>query len=221
MDHGWANRCLPLLMANESGWVLLNSQAFTATWTGDRGKEAIRIEFDDADASEPWTRSLFGYGILTWTIPFLFRTPPGWNLLVRGPANWPKDGACALEGLVESDWSVATFTMNWKFTRPGHPVRFEAEEPFCMVVPMRRGALECFRPEMRDIRSAPRTRAGFEHYTSGRHDLAVRKFLGEYSDDFADARLEWQQHYFRGLRPDGTAAPEHQTRLTLADFRAG
>src|SRR5256714_13589477 len=43
-----ANRCLPLLMANEAGWVLKNFAAFTATWNGSDGREAILIEYDDA-----------------------------------------------------------------------------------------------------------------------------------------------------------------------------
>jgi hypothetical protein len=41
----------------------------------------------------PSAISHFGSGILTWNVPYLFRTPPGYNLLVRGPANWPKDAA--------------------------------------------------------------------------------------------------------------------------------
>ncbi len=83
--------------------------------------------------------AMFGYGIVTWMIPYPFRTDPGWNLLVRGPANHPEDGVSPLEGLVETEdrtvprtmfWSTASFTMSWELTRPGAPVRFEAGEPF-------------------------------------------------------------------------------------------
>ena len=74
-------------------------------------------------------QSHFGEGVITWNIPFLFRTSPGYNLLVRGPSNWIKDGVQALEGIVETDWAVQTFTMDWKFTRPRRWVRFEADEP--------------------------------------------------------------------------------------------
>ena len=62
--------------------------------------------------------SNFGYGIVTWYLPYLFRTSPGYNLWVRGPVNSPKDGIVPLEGLVETDWAEATFTVNWKITRP-------------------------------------------------------------------------------------------------------
>ena len=80
--------------------------------------------------------STFGSGILTFTIGYLFRTAPGYNLHVRGPANSPKDGIVALEGVVESDWTEAAFTMNWKVTRPNHPVVFEENEPIAMISPL-------------------------------------------------------------------------------------
>jgi hypothetical protein len=218
MADRWANRCLPLIVANEAGWVLLNPIGFEAVWDGDPRPAGVDISFDaDAGMHAP-VQPHFGYGILTWAVPYLFRTPPGWNLLARGPANWPKDGVTALEGLVETDWSVATFTMNWKLTRPGHPVRFEAEEPFCMVVPQRRYDLEAFRPVVRPLESNPQLRDATKRWTEGRHDAQVRKFLGEHSKEYADERDAWEQHYFRGTAPDGSRAPAHQTRLKLAEF---
>ena len=105
--------------------------------------------------------SHFGSGSLTFHIPYLFRTPPGWNLLARGPSNWPRDGVIALEGLVETDWAVATFTMNWKLTAIDRPVTFEAGEPFCMLVPQRRGDLERFAPRVDDFAADPEISHGF------------------------------------------------------------
>lgn len=217
-EERWANRCLPLLMANEAGWVLLNPLAFQATWDGGGSTDALTIEFEERDVQLRPAESHFGYGIVTWTVPYLFRTPPGYNLLARGPANWPKDGVAPLEGLVETDWSVATFTMNWKLTRPNHSVTFEADEPFCMIVPMRRGELRSFQPQVRDIRSDPKAHAGAETYAESRHELVVQKFLGRYARDFESARLAWQRHYFRGLSPSGQPAPEHETTLSLPAF---
>jgi uncharacterized protein DUF6065 len=214
----WANRCLPLLMANEAGWVIHNPYTFVATWDGGDHPSALVLEFPDGPVRHPRPGSHFGYGIITWAIPYLFRTPPGYNLLVRGPVNLPKDGASALEGLVETDWSVATFTMNWKVTRPNHPVTFEAGEPFCMVVPQRRGELASFDPVIRDVRSDPETWAAQNRWADSRHDLNVRKFLSEYAVDFAAANEEWQRHYFKGTAPDGSEAPYHETQLRLPPF---
>jgi hypothetical protein len=211
----FANRCLPLLMANESGWVLLNSAGFEAVWDGEQGRAAVTIEFDDGVPSSRSVESLFGHGILTWTIPYLFRTPPGWNLLARGPANWPKDGVCALEGIIETDWATAPFTMNWKFTRPGHWVRFETDEPFCMVVPQRRGELEVWEPEIRHVRADPVTADGWKQWVRSREQLQVRKFLSLYSDEWEQARDAWEKDYFKGRAADGREAPEHETKRRL------
>jgi hypothetical protein len=215
----WANRCLPLLVANESGWALLNPLGFEATWGGASHPSSVTIAWaGDAPLGFPPVSTYFGYGTLTWTVPYLFRTSPGYNLLARGPANWPKDGVCALEGLVETDWSVATFTMNWKITRPNHPVSFAAGEPFCMIVPQRRGELESFRPELRSFGTEPELTEATKQWVEGRREAGVRKFLSRYAREFEADQTAWQGHYFRGITPDGTAAPEHQTKLNLAPF---
>lgn len=146
----FAYRCLPLPMANQSGWMLLNDQPFRVCWDGGPSKSALTVSYE-GENNDPWASSHFGYGVLSWRVSYLFRTPPGYNLLVRGPANAPKDAACPLEGIVETDWTAATFTMNWKITRPSVELRFDEGEPFCMIVPQRRGELESFSPEIRRI----------------------------------------------------------------------
>jgi hypothetical protein len=218
MEERWANRCLPLIVANESGWVLLNPVGFVARWSGEPSRSAIAIEFDEDVPSPSPVESHFGYGILTWSVPYLFRTPRGYNLLARGPANWPKDAVCALEGLVETDWSVATFTMNWKITRPDSAVRFEKDEPFCMVVPQQRGELERFAPEIRPLSSAPEIHAEAERWSRERDGMQVKKFLASYSKDFEDFRSAWEQDYFRGHTPEGRTADEHVTRRKIRPF---
>lgn len=217
-DERWANRCLPLLMANESGWWLLNPHGFTAVWDGGKATRSIGFELD-----EPLERgvvaSMFGYGIITWTIPYLFRTDPGWNLLARGPANQPKDGVSPLEGLVETDWSTATFTMNWKLTRPGLAVRFDAGEPFCMIVPQRRNELESFDPRRTELAAAEKELAsGYRSWERSRDQLAMLKFVSEYGQIEGFDPKTWEQDYFKGRTPDGTAASEHQTKRRLRAF---
>jgi Family of unknown function (DUF6065) len=211
-----ANRCLPLLMANESGWALLNPVAVELTWDGRMHPDGLTIEYD-GDGPQLLSNG-FGSGVATFTVPFLFRTSPGWNLLARGPANWPKDGIQALEGLVETDWSVATFTMNWKLTRPGQAVRFEVDEPYCVVLPQRRDELEAFRPSLRDIETDPDTATGTRAWVERRKQTHIRKFLAEYSKDFEGDWDAWEKDYFKGRHPDGSEAPEHQTKRRLAAF---
>ncbi|MFJ9029448.1 DUF6065 family protein [Streptomyces sp. NPDC102274] len=211
-DQRFANRCLPLLMANQSGWVIRNSVAFQAKWTGGDCKKSLVITHDGSGPT-PLARSHFGYGIITWDIPYLFRTPPGYNLLVRGPANSPKDGVCALEGVVETDWTAATFTMNWKMTRPFMDVIFEEGEPMCMVVPQRRGELEAFQPEVRSLESHAEERRRCKAFAASRQSFLERL------PHLQSSEAKWQKNYFRGRDTEGdTPVPEHQTRLHLRPF---
>lgn len=210
----YAYRCLPLVVANQSGWCMLNPHGLTATWSGSDDVGAVEVIPDEGASIEP-AHSHFGDGVLTWDVPFVFRTPPGFDLLVRGPANHPKDAICALEGIVETDWTSATFTMNWKFTRPGTPVRFEKDEPVCMIVPRRRGELEAFEPEVRPIDSDDVLRWQHAQWSAHRaaflHDLSVRPP--------APGARGWQRHYTHGVHATGEpGASAHQTRMRLLPF---
>ena len=40
-------RCLPLAIANQVGWEILNPVPFTARWNGKDGLDAIKIKFHD------------------------------------------------------------------------------------------------------------------------------------------------------------------------------
>ena len=218
-DGGFASRCLPMLMANQAGWWLLNTHSFEVVWDGDASPRATRIDYGAGHAPFPAV-SHFGYGIVTFHVSMLMRTSPGWNLLVRGPANCPKDGVTALEGLVEADWAVATFTMNWKLTRPGLTVRFDEGEPICMVVPQRRGELERFHPRIAPAGAMP----DLETYTAWRESRA--NFLRERGrtgpDGSENGSTAWQRDYMRGTDPasaaEGRSFGEHQRRLTLRGF---
>jgi hypothetical protein len=213
-----AKYCLPLLMANQAGWWMLNPVAFTAVWDGGSDPDAVTVSLDEPHHPLATTvRSTFGAGILSWQVPYLFRTPAGFDLLARGPANSPKDGVSPLEGLVETDWSISTFTMNWKLTRPGLTVRFEREEPFCMVVPQRRADLEAWRPAFGYRGDAPETSALTRRWKDERHQRHVREFVQKQGYDLGGpAPLELQ--YLRGVYPDGRPAPAHRTGLRLHPF---
>jgi hypothetical protein len=211
---GFANRCLPLRIANQSGWVILNDCKFQVLWAGGPTQSDLAIRpYCRGDHDEPPMRigSHFGHGIVTWTIPFLFRTPPGYNLYVRGPSNYCKDGICPLDAIVETDWAVATFTMNWKVTRPGVPIMFDEGEPICMVFPVRRGELENFTPEIRDIAENPDLQFRYGQWAEGRARFNHELELG--------SRDLWQKDYYAGREPSGRSFTAHQTKLILNSFK--
>jgi hypothetical protein len=213
---GWPTRCLPMVIANQSGWVLSNRIGFTAMWVAEKNGVDVVVQPDKRGAEEFLPISHFGGGILTWPVPFLFRTPPGYNLLVRGPANYPKDGACAFEGIVETDWASATFTMNWKLTRKLMPVRFEVGEPICMIVPQRRGELEEFAPELRYIESDEALESKYAFFLRSR---SAAKQIEQIERVAAGEHVEWQNDYMQNRHADGEeGVPDHQTRRHLRSF---
>ena len=212
--HRFAYRCLPLVIANRHGWLLLSPCRIRAVWNGADAFDSVAVEHFPADHA-PIASSHFGSGILTFSTNFLFRTPPGISLLVHGPANLPKDGIYPLEGIVETDWSEATFTMNWKMLRPGQEVIFERDEPFAMLTPVVRNVIEQFRPEIRPIADNPALEAGYQAWSASRssfnRDLRVEN---------SDARkMGWQRHYILGETVSQKKAPDdHQTTVSVRDF---
>jgi hypothetical protein len=206
---GFARRCLPMLIANQAGWEVLNPADVTLEWDGSDDLDGLQVRGDAP------VRSHFGHGIATWTLPYLLRTPPGFNLLVRGPANRPKDGVAALEGIVETDWSTATFTINWILTRPG-TVHFAADEAIALLVPCRRGELETFDASIEPFDHTNPVLADYQEWRQGRESFLTGLAGGATSG----RREQWQGDYFRGtLGAPSPGAGRHQTRLHLRPFQ--
>lgn len=199
----YAYRCLPMVIANQFGWDLLSTHRLKATWDGTVLREGLKIEMLHGDGQLAAT-SHFGSGILTFTIPFLFKTPPGWNLMVRGPANAPKDGIVALDGIVETDWSHATFTMNWKFTR-ACTVEFDVGEPISTIFPIERGHLEKFEPEIAALASERELHVKYAEWSAGRGEFI--EGLDKRDEKFV--KEGWEKDYFRAGR---------ETKLTVPEF---
>ena len=211
---GWANRCLPLLIANQAGWVILNDADFEVRWTGKKQRESLEIKYAKGQHSK-FVSSMFGYGIITWSIPYLFRTPPEFNLLVRGPSNYPKDGITPLDGMVETDWLPYPFTMNWKITRPFQKVKFERDEPICMVMPVKRQDVELFQPEIRNLESEPELKKSFEAWMDKRSQVVKNP---QERQTTVDHHNPIQGHYIRGEGVLGERAEAHQTKLYIRSF---
>ena len=228
--QGWANRCLPLKIANQAGWVILNDCEFEAVWGGLPALDNVKIIAKDG--KKPTAVSMFGHGVVTWSIPYLFRTPPGYNLYVRGPSNSSKDFVTPFDAMVETDWLPYPFTMNWRITKPLKTVKFEKDEPICLLMPVKRGELEDIAPEIRNLESVPELLEGYNKWHESRvaaQAVAVRAAKAnkirtpqERAADMAEAPK--QGHYIRGVGPMGEKVDEHQahahqTRLALTPFK--
>ena len=208
----FANRCLPLMIANQAGWMVTLTEPATVTWSGEGAIDGVEVTGSERVRGN--VASHFGCGIVTFKLPFLFRTEPGYNLLVRGPANAPKDGIAPLEGVVEADWTIAPFTMNWQITRARTPIHFAAGEAVAMLVPARRGELEAFTPALRELDEDKQLGADYRAWRAGRDTFIEGLRVGEEGA----VKAGWQRDYFPGKGPGERAAPEHQTKLVLGGF---
>src|SRR5262249_45933664 len=107
-----------------------------------------------------------------------------------------------------------TFTMNWKITRICEWVRFEKDEPFCMLVPVPRALAESLVPRRESINSNPELKAQYQHWEGSRkgflEGLSVR--------DPEAVKPGWQKDYVQGKTPDGKDVEGHQTKLNLREF---
>jgi hypothetical protein len=128
-----AYQCLPMVVANQWGWQVLCPTDVRVAWDGSPDPSGLRVEVDPK-----WERSIrshFGRGIVTFSPPWLFRTPAGWDLYVKGPSNRWKFNCVPLEGVVETWWLNYTFTLNWKVVEPGE-VAFARGESLGQLVPV-------------------------------------------------------------------------------------
>ncbi len=213
-----AYRCLPLNMANSTGWELRLAYGFDAEWNGDPANDAIKVTPHEPSAPIAHIASShFGSGILTFHTGWLFRTPQGWNVWAMGLPNQVKDLIQPLSGLVQTDWLPYPFTMNWKFTRPG-AVSFEKGEPFCFITLVRPQAIERITPKLMPIERNPELKAEYEQWREARSQFNTLMAAG----DAEAIRQAWQRFYMRGIKPDGREAPvEHANRRRLHDPEKG
>ncbi len=208
-----AYRCLPLTMANTTGWEILCPTSFYAEWTGGIQQNDIRIWSDHPHPYfDDFAKSHFSHGVLTFHTGYLFRTPPGWSMWVMGPPNLIKDGIQPLVGLVETDWLPFPFTMNWRFTRPGR-VRFEKGEPFCFVTLTRDKELEEVTVTRRSLDAETSLRDQYLAWYKQRQDFNSKLF----KRDPETVKEAWQRFYFKGELPEeaGPAPKAHVNKRRL------
>jgi hypothetical protein len=212
LPNAFGYRCLPLNIGSCHGWEVLCPVGFEVAWNGKDGLDALWVRVDRDIGWKP--ESHFGSGIVTLHTHHIFRTEPDFNLYITGPTNYRKDGIAPLTGVMETDWAPYTFTMNWGFTRPGL-VRFEENEPFCLIFPVVRGMLDVVEPELKAVEAEPKIKEGFLAWSQSRN-----QFNKDLKNPGSPAVKEkWQKTYYRGLLPEGTPGTDsHEIKLQLKPF---
>ena len=105
--------------------------------------------------------------------------------------------------------------MNWRFTRPGQWIHFDAMEPICFLFPIERGAIESFVPKFEPLHRDPATMERFQAWSRARDSFHERMTI----DPPATRADRWQKHYYRGVDASGeTLVDDHQSKLRLRRF---
>lgn len=207
----FAYRCLPLVMANQAGWVVGCPVNFSLNWNGRTEPAAIALRFPDGQhPANRFIATHFGNGIVTFSLPWLFRTSRGYGIWVHGPANCPKEGMAPLEGVVETDWAPYTFTMNWRVMKRNTEVYFRKGEAVCMLTPCALDLLEHVEPEVKSIDEDEQLKMDFFTFTARRS--------GNLEQIHAGGDGEWAMDYMKGHFPDGTPVERHRKAFKLRVF---
>ena len=155
--------CEAMRSASAFGWYLFPPINFSLLWDGGldvtwtyAGEDAwfplktaqfpgFAKEFDGAAPegsrgfSPPFLAAFKEPGIVQIWTGLIARSAPGWNLLVRPPANLARSQSYDyFEGIIETDrWFGPLFT-NVRLTRTNTPIEFDSEFPFLQVQPVPR-----------------------------------------------------------------------------------
>ena len=158
--------CEPVVTASAFGYYVFPPMAFSLRWDGSAilwtypGAEGWSlltaaqfpgyVEAFDAHApaeiqgfSPPFLASLQEPGLVNIWSGLIARTIPGWSLLIRPPANFPRRGGYELfEGVIETDRWFGPLLTNLRLTKTDTPIEFNNELPLFQVQPIPREALD-------------------------------------------------------------------------------
>lgn len=202
-NQEYAYRCLPLNIANQHGWAIYLNQDVVAKWDGEK----IDIPSNCYDMAV----SHFGHGILSFSLPFLVRLDPGYNLYITGAPNHHIKGVHPCTGIFEADWAPYSFTMNWRFESKNEYITFSQKDPICFFFPVKRDLVPNTVTKMSKLED--QEKEYIEQY---------RKFHAQRNSFNLDEWPSgWQKHYFQGTYPDRSKCPglDHQTKLKLNTFK--
>jgi len=122
-----AYQCLPLSVANVSGWELILEQDVVVQWDG--GNTVPKVLKGETYNNRQLTQPSI-IGIMSFTVGWAFHTEEGYSTWISGSPNYFVDGAVPLSASIPSYWWPDEFNMNWKITKIGEPVIFPAGMPF-------------------------------------------------------------------------------------------
>jgi hypothetical protein len=156
--------CDAITSASGFGWWIYNPLEVQLIWTGDaiywRCEEqpewlelrSIQLPglierfnrvapLEAADCVPPFLAAFPEPGLMQVWTGTMALTQPNWSLLVRSPANYPKqDGYTAYEGIIETDEWFGPLFINLRLTRTDTPITLRTDIPLMQIQPIPRMA---------------------------------------------------------------------------------
>ncbi len=158
--------CEPATSASAYGYYIFPPIGFSVMWDGhdimwtwegvgdwfplkSAQFPGFRDKFDSIapeeirEYSPPFLGALQEPGLLQLWTGLVVRTAPGWSLLVRAPANLPRNGGYEpFEGIIETDQWFGPLITNIRLTKTNVPIDFRPDYPMLQVQPIPRYAYE-------------------------------------------------------------------------------
>ena len=204
-SHSFAYRCLPLKIANECGWIIKCPVDFDAIYTTDNdptGSATVTIKGDQRYKN--YIISHFGRGVITFSLPFILRTPEPWCIWARGYPNHYKENVSFLEGIVETYWLHSTFTYNIRIIEKNKVVSFKKGEPLLFMTCININEINESSMCQNSLNNYPELKKGYDEWNISRANFNANK---------SRPPTEWQKDYQKGLNYEEKTEPNHLTTV--------
>lgn len=217
----YAYRCLPMTIANSTGWDLFATDDFVVSWNGSAHQDDLQINFA-SNNTHPFITSSFGSGIITVHTGVLFRTDREWDMMVMGSPNHIVEWATPLAGIVETWWNDFTFTMNWKLHQAGS-FTWDKNIPLCRVLPIPHD-YDNIEISMNAIELNPVQHDRYKEWERSRCEIideidAAYKFgVDGNRVKVGKPKTEWERNYYSGVRKDGERIENHTIKREFPRF---
>jgi tetratricopeptide (TPR) repeat protein len=166
--------CLPLVVGNQYGFLMLTTYDFVCRWDGRNGIEGVDIHILEPIIHPNYVtlESHFGSGILTIQSRYVFRTPKNVNLIVKEPPNYPIHGFSWMNAVVETDNLRRDFTFNIKITQPHLDIYVPKNTPIGCLLPYPRYFLDGYNmSELKDSEELQKSQRTIEYFSKERDDF--------------------------------------------------
>lgn len=212
--------CLPLTIANQYGFAIKAATDMEIFWPGGETRAIVKLknsQWTDAEGGIQSYYTNFEHGIISVENSFMFRTPPGVNLMVIPTPNYYIDGIMPMTGVVEADNLRRSFTINLKVTTPNKKINIKKGDWISTLIPIPRYYVDSYKlvdfDEVFDektylLEKASIDRAKYERQVGDREKNVED---GLYSNN--PLLLGMGRKYFKGIYPNGKEFPDHQKRI--------